>query len=696
MKRFCILLLCLALVSAGLILPVQADYATLRKGSTGTSVRNMQNALYDLGYRLDRDGIYGSGTENVVRQFQRDQNLTADGIAGNKTLTRLYTLVSPGNKPTSVPTVAPTPTPVYGQNARIHTAGGNLNLRLSPSSSGRILTSIPNNTIVTALSASGSWTYVRYGSYTGYVMTSYLTFISATTPPPAPTATPKPVSTPTPSPTGSSARVITSGGSLNMRASATTSSRILTTIPNRSTVKVLQQGTEWCKISYKSYTGYVSSRYLEIIPVSPTVAPTASPVPTQPVISAIGNARVHTSGSTLNLRDAPGYSSAVIAQIPNSAFLPVYTYDGSWAYIFYNGKYGYASAAYLDYTPYTYPDPTAAPTQTPSADIPPYDTSIFTRTLRSGYTGQDVKLLQERLVELRYLTSVSGAYDTATITAVKLFQNVHGLDADGLAGELTFTQLFASNALPYTPSDASLTTLHIYYRNESSQDKTAITRMQNALLQLGYPLTVNGSFDEKTYAAVLEFELRNDIPVTGAATVQMQSLLYSGRAKSYSAPASITLSENEGRIAGPAFQDIQLLHWFNVVKPSLKSGDKLLVFDPNTHLSWTLLVYSCGNHCDSQPATLEDTLIMNKAFGIPSWTVHTVYVRLPNYTWTMATTHNRPHLTGSVTNNGFDGHLCVHFLRDLNEVKKNDPDYGLSNQLTLRSSWKTLTGIEVN
>ena len=87
---------------------------------------------------------------------------------------------------------------------------------------------------------------------------------------------------------------------------------------------------------------------------------------------------------------------------------------------------------------------------------------------------------------------------------------------------------------------------------------------------------------------------------------------------------------------------------------------------------------------------------MNKAFGKPSWTVHTVYVMLPDGRWTMATMHNRPHLVGSIENNGFDGHLCVHFLRDIAEVTKNDPDYGLSNQTTLRKSWQTLTGETVN
>ena len=54
--------------------------------------------------------------------------------------------------------------------------------------------------------------------------------------------------------------------------------------------------------------------------------------------------------------------------------------------------------------------------------------------------------------------------------------------------------------------------------------------------------------------------------------------------------------------------------------------------------------------------------------------------------------HNRPHLNGSVSDNGFDGHLCVHFLRDMDECKQYDPDYGVTNQTTLREGWKALTG----
>ena len=45
-----------------------------------------------------------------------------------------------------------------------------------------------------------------------------------------------------------------------------------------------------------------------------------------------------------------------------------------------------------------------------------------------------------------------------------------------------------------------------------------------------------------------------------------------------------------------------------------------------------------------------------------------------------------------LSDNNFNGHLCVHFLRDMSETKQNDPKYGVSNQETIRALWKSLTG----
>jgi hypothetical protein len=73
-----------------------------------------------------------------------------------------------------------------------------------------------------------------------------------------------------------------------------------------------------------------------------------------------------------------------------------------------------------------------------------------------------------------------------------------------------------------------------------------------------------------------------------------------------------------------------------------------------------------------------------------------VYVKLPSGVWTLAAMHNVPHLTGSISDNGFNGHLCVHFLRDMEECQKNDPSYGVTNQNTIRKKWKEMTGQTIN
>ena len=88
---------------------------------------------------------------------------------------------------------------------------------------------------------------------------------------------------------------------------------------------------------------------------------------------------------------------------------------------------------------------------------------------------------------------------------------------------------------------------------------------------------------------------------------------------------------------------------------------------------------------------------MVKAFGNRNtWDPKPVYVHLPDGRWTLASTHDMPHLSGNIKNNNFDGHLCVHFLRDMEEAAKNDPNYGVDNQKTIRAKWKALTGQTVD
>ncbi len=67
----------------------------LRLGSTGTKVRDLQQDLTTLGYYwADITGSFGSKTEAAVKNFQEKNNLTADGVAGTKTLNAIASAIS--------------------------------------------------------------------------------------------------------------------------------------------------------------------------------------------------------------------------------------------------------------------------------------------------------------------------------------------------------------------------------------------------------------------------------------------------------------------------------------------------------------------------------------------------------------------------------------------------------------------------
>lgn len=335
--------------------------------------------------------------------------------------------------------------------------------------------------------------------------------------------------------------------------------------------------------------------------------------------------------------------------------------------------------------------------------------SGFTRTLRKGYTGADVIAVQQKLKELGFYSgSIDGVYGTGSIAAVKKFQQQNGLTADGLVGSRTYTALMSastgssSNSGSDNSSSSSDSTSGQDYAEGTlsyGSSGTEVKKMQQALKALGYNVSADGSYGALTQMAVTQFQKRNGLTADGVAGSATLKLLYSGNAKEAdpSADDNMSIDDSTGKANGPSVSSVKLLHWFNEVKPSLKNGNKLIVFDPATNLQWTLKVYSLGRHCDSEPLTETDTKIMYKAFGNKNdWTPKPVYVQLPSGVWTLASTHNVPHLSGSISDNGFDGHLCVHFLRDMDECQKNDPNYGVQNQNAIRKKWKEMTGITVN
>lgn len=67
------------------------ELPTLREGSRGLYVEELQEMLDKRGYTLKVDGIFGSKTLEAVKAFQADNGLKVDGVVGEKTWRKLNT-----------------------------------------------------------------------------------------------------------------------------------------------------------------------------------------------------------------------------------------------------------------------------------------------------------------------------------------------------------------------------------------------------------------------------------------------------------------------------------------------------------------------------------------------------------------------------------------------------------------------------
>ena len=74
--------------------PAYSSSTTLRRDSSGSAVRKLQEDLHELDfYDGNITGKYGGLTQEAVRLFQKEHDLDADGIAGPKTLAKLAALM---------------------------------------------------------------------------------------------------------------------------------------------------------------------------------------------------------------------------------------------------------------------------------------------------------------------------------------------------------------------------------------------------------------------------------------------------------------------------------------------------------------------------------------------------------------------------------------------------------------------------
>lgn len=79
-------------IAISVLASAMPSWSVLRYGNRSSEVTQVQNQLKNLGYfpkSTRATGYFGQVTRNAVIKFQRDNDLTADGIVGAKTLAAL-------------------------------------------------------------------------------------------------------------------------------------------------------------------------------------------------------------------------------------------------------------------------------------------------------------------------------------------------------------------------------------------------------------------------------------------------------------------------------------------------------------------------------------------------------------------------------------------------------------------------------
>jgi hypothetical protein len=206
----------------------------------------------------------------------------------------------------------------------------------------------------------------------------------------------------------------------------------------------------------------------ETTPLPPTETATDQPTATITLTATSSVPMVQVSVNT-NCRTGPGaiydlvsallvgQEAEVVARNAEGSYWVIQNPGGAgtcWLWGFYATVEGpTASLPVWDAPPTPTPLPTNTPTPTPTFSPTPTPTiPPLTRTLRlaSPYmTGDDVLLLQQRLLALGYteIGTADGIFGPNTDTAVRIFQTRNGLAVDGIVGQTTWNTIFSSTAI---------------------------------------------------------------------------------------------------------------------------------------------------------------------------------------------------------------------------------------------------------
>lgn len=456
-KRIIAGMICVLMLVSVLLPGMLAE--TLRYGAESSQVNQAQSRLAQLGYYKDKvDGKFGYSTYVAVKAFQAKNGLKADGIIGEVTNLVLFSADAISNTGTK-PGVTLYQRIAYGsEGPAVKTVQGLLR------NQGYYTDDVEGKFGYATYLAVVRYQFDKGLKVDGVVGPQTWNFLTAgvVLPTPVVTATPKP----TPFVPGPTLRLqLNSTGNLV---------RQLQQKLKDLGYKVGDVDGKFGYITYLAVREFQKNNGLKVDGIvgpdtwnkmfgaAPNPAPT--PTPTPVVLPTDSPAPTEPKPLRLQLNDKGAQVGQLQTRLFNLGYLKNNVIDSIFGYETYLAVRAFQKNNGLKVDGIVGPDTwtklfdaSALPAVTPKPSAPPASSPTPTAApsptefrLQYEDKGTDVGKLQTRLAALGYMRAdqVDSTFGYGTYEAVKAFQKVNGLQADGIVGPKTWEKLFAASALP--------------------------------------------------------------------------------------------------------------------------------------------------------------------------------------------------------------------------------------------------------
>ncbi|BDU82048.1 hypothetical protein SNUCP2_17170 [Clostridium perfringens A] len=219
-----------------------------------------------------------------------------------------------------------------------------LNVRNEASTSSKVIGSLSGNTKVTIIGEEGAFYKIEYKGSHGYVAKEYVKDVTESNNSNQGTQTPEKPSTPE---NTEKTGVVNVSSSLNVRSSASTSSKVIGSLSGNTKVTIVGEEGAFYKIEYKGSHGYVAKEYVKDVTESNnsnqgTQTPEKPSTPENTEKTGVVNV-----SSSLNVREGASTSSKVIGSLSGNTKVTIVGEEGAFYKIEYKGSHGYVAKEYV-------------------------------------------------------------------------------------------------------------------------------------------------------------------------------------------------------------------------------------------------------------------------------------------------------------------------------------------------------------